>query len=498
EIAGHAELAALLAELRRSAPGTGSPGPAALAVTPPGHQDPPPEEAAPPVVPPGAGPVLAGEDRPGRPEGGVPWSSLRLADLIAAYARLADGEGDEVSVLRRPDGMVLASYPAPPGPAGQFRAGGGMAAALAADGPVDGPSPFDGRPRRYLARHLPGRPVSVVYGRDPSGPRAAWMREALASLALAVATMLVLFWLAALADRRARHQAAARRAEAETVLRHTQRLEALGQIAAGVAHDFRNTVQAVRSGTKLAQKALEAGEPERATRLLDMVAEAAGRGALLTDRMLRMARRGSQPGAVPAAMEPEAALRAAVDLLRRTLPAGYPVRLEVVRDHLPPLVAGEQAELEAALLNLALNARDAMPAGGTIAVRLEGVPPGALPPLGTAAPQAQARISVADSGTGMDPATLARAAEPFFTTKPGSGTGLGLASVRAFAHGAGGMLHLASPGPGRGSTVTLWLPEALPACPGAGARAARTLHRAIPGLAWPRAEAGAVASRALG
>ncbi|WP_149538183.1 ATP-binding protein [Siccirubricoccus phaeus] len=519
QILADAPLAEMLAYLVRSTPGTGNlglaapDGQAALQGNPPGPARPvglagrafllrqrgpaPGPYVSPPMAGPAGGRPFFHYSRPrrdadGRPDGGALWTSFRPADFTAVYARLVGAAGDEVALLRREDGALLASYPSQPAAADAaapptLHAADGLAAALAAAGPVEGPSPFDGRTRRYLVRHLPDHPVSVVYGQNPEGPRALWRREALNSGMIAATAMLLLLWLTAVAQRRARGEAVAlqrgqaeaeRRAEAEAALRQTQRLEALGQIAAGVAHDFRNTVQAVRAGARLARKSLEAGDTRRAAELLEMVATAAGRGALLTDRMLRMARRGAQPRNAPAVLEPEAALRAAVELLRRTLPAGYPVTLEVDRRDLPPRVVGDPAELEAALLNLALNARDAMPRGGPIRVRLEGVPPGAPPPLGFGASQAQARISMADSGIGMDPATLARAAEPFFTTKQGHGTGLGLASVRAFAHGAGGAMQVTSEGPGRGCTILLWLPAA----PGGGGELARVWTAAGLGL----------------
>ena len=126
----------------------------------------------------------------------------------------------------------------------------------------------------------------------------------------------------------------------------------------------------------------------------------------------------------------------------------------------PALVRGTAAELEAALLNFALNARDAMPGGGPLALTLDGAPP---PEDAGLPPGRYARIALRDEGAGMDAATLARVGEAFFTTKPaGQGTGLGLATALAFARAAGGTLRLDSPGPGQGCTVTLWLPEFSP------------------------------------
>ena len=123
---------------------------------------------------------------------------------------------------------------------------------------------------------------------------------------------------------------------------------------------------------------------------------------------------------------------------------------------------GDPAELEAALLNLALNASDAMPSGGEVLISLtaEDVVESEPPHPEGLGPDRYVRITVSDTGIGMDSATLARAAEPFFTTKSGErGTGLGLSTARDFARSAGGALRIESPGPGRGTSVTLWLPS---------------------------------------
>jgi signal transduction histidine kinase len=298
------------------------------------------------------------------------------------------------------------------------------------------------------------------------------MRQVAGLSAVAGATALVLLWLTWRVRDAARREAdalargraeAERRAEVEAALRQNQRLQVLGEVVAGVTHDFRNTVQAVQAGTILARKAMEAGDGPRAARLLGMMADAAGRGAALTERMLRVARRNGGAGARPAACDPAATVAATADLLAGTLAEGHPVSLDIRREGLPARVAGEASDLEAALLNLAFNARDAMPEGGAIAISLAAEPPQpglAGRPAELRCDLPHARITVADSGIGMDAATLARVAEPFFTTKPpGKGTGLGLASVRGFVRSVGGAMLIESPGPGRGARVTLWLPE---------------------------------------
>ena len=240
-------------------------------------------------------------------------------------------------------------------------------------------------------------------------------------------------------------------------LARTRRLEALGQIAGGVAHDFANVLQAVQGGVRLA-----AGRLDRDTaavrHLLELVGDAANRGASITRRLLAFARRGELG---VDRVDPTALLEGLEGVLAHSLGApDLRVRVEA-EPGLPPVLA-DQGELETVLVNLATNARDAMPRGGTFAVAaaVEAVAAGAAPHPAGLRPGRYVRLSAADTGTGMDAETLARAAEPFFTTKPeGKGTGLGLAMAREFAEQAGGGFALASE-PGRGTTVTLWLPDA--------------------------------------
>ena len=257
-----------------------------------------------------------------------------------------------------------------------------------------------------------------------------------------------------------------RRAAAEKTALEGQRLEILGQLAAGVAHDFGNVVHAVEVGALMIEnKATD--EPTRRVAL--WIGEAAKQGRWLTRRMLDFARDSGPDGdRADRVVHPAEAVSAMSRLLSSTLGAGYEVRYLEEPDGLPVLVRGDRGGLEGAIMNLAVNARDAMPDGGVVIIRLaaERVPPGDgdlnwTPVPAELTPGLYARISVSDNGKGMPPDALARASEPFFTTQPrGRGTGLGLASARGFAHGAGGGFHISS-AQGIGTTVTLWLPEAV-------------------------------------
>lgn len=239
--------------------------------------------------------------------------------------------------------------------------------------------------------------------------------------------------------------------ETQARLAVAQRMEALGQLAGGVAHDFNNVLQAVQGGARLIE-----GKPDdagRVRRLAAMIAEAAARGAAVTRRLLAFSRRADLHAEPVDASDLLGGMR---EILAHTLGAGIDVRVQV-SPRVPPLLA-DKGQLETVLVNLASNARDATGGNGTIILSAmtevitegrDGLRAGAY-----------VRLSVADTGAGMDAATLARATEPFFTTKgTGKGTGLGLAMARGFAEQSGGALVIESVLEA-GTTVRIWLPVA--------------------------------------
>jgi signal transduction histidine kinase len=241
--------------------------------------------------------------------------------------------------------------------------------------------------------------------------------------------------------------------ERETALAQlfeAQKLDTIGQLTGSVAHDFNNLLMAVMGSLQLLKKRLP-DEP-RVQRLLDNAILGADRGAALTQRLLAFARRQElkpeviRVGELFANME-ELLKRALGPLVQvhRTFPA-----------ELPPVQA-DANQLELAFLNLAINARDAMPLGGSLAI--EAFAETLEEPDGKLRPGDYVRIRLTDTGMGMDAETLARATEPFFTTKgPGKGTGLGLSMVQGLAAQSGGTLKVSSQ-PGRGTSVELWLPQ---------------------------------------
>ncbi len=318
--------------------------------------------------------------------------------------------------------------------------------------------------RLYAFRATQGYPLAVVYGLSREVIRGAWLRELLVHAVIAWLAAMALLFFTMRARRAARRESVAlaearfeaeRRAEAETRLAHVQRVDALGRIVGGVAHDFNNIVQAMRGGA--ARVAKRADDPEEVRRIAGMIDAAAERGARLIERMLAFARRDQIP---TARFDPTETLTEIGDLLTRTIGSGHRIEIEIEPDL--PAIAGDRAQFETALVNLVLNARDAMPEGGPIRLVAEReTGPGTGRAIEGGEPPARiVAIAVADAGEGMDDATLARAGEPFFTTKPaGEGTGLGLATARAFAEGVGGSLEIASV-PGAGARVTLRIPTA--------------------------------------
>jgi CheY-like chemotaxis protein len=245
----------------------------------------------------------------------------------------------------------------------------------------------------------------------------------------------------------------AERERVEAQLRQSQKVEAIGQLTGGVAHDFNNLLMAVLGNLSLLRKVLPP-DNARIQRLIDGAVQGAQRGAALTQRLLAFARRQDLR---PEPVDLATLVEGMGDLLRRSL--GPRVELTVEAAAGLPKAMADTNQLELALLNLAVNARDAMPEGGRLSIRLDAVAPGEVAGLpGGAA--CYLRLRVADTGTGMDAATLARAVEPFFSTKPvGQGTGLGLSMAHGVARQLGGDLRLSSV-PGQGTTAELLLPAA--------------------------------------
>jgi signal transduction histidine kinase/CheY-like chemotaxis protein len=236
------------------------------------------------------------------------------------------------------------------------------------------------------------------------------------------------------------------RARMEATIRQAQKIEAIGQLTGGIAHDFNNLLMVIAGGLDmLARKPDE----KRYTLLIEGMRHAAQRGAALTRQLLAFSRRQALRPETIDLMKQIGGMQA---LLDRSLRGDIHVELQFAPDlwH----VEADPGELEFAVLNLAVNARDAMPQGGTIIVRAENAPANR-----TGEQHDFVKLSLEDSGVGMSPEVQAHVFEPFFTTKGvGQGSGLGLAQVHGFVVQTGGQVQIESL-PGRGTTVTLFLPR---------------------------------------
>jgi signal transduction histidine kinase len=407
---------------------------------------------------------------------GVVQIAVASAYFSDFWSQVIGGRNDVAIGLLRSDGEVLAHLPAV---GDSWKRAMQEADPFIRDATPDpqgdvarATSTTDGVERIYVYSKVGPYPLVIGYSVTVPSVIAPWRQHLLDFVGVGVLATAALL-LAVLATIQQVHRLMAeqaRRIAVEQAAQKGQRLELLGQLTAGIGHDFANILQAIGVAATLLKRG--AGHPERVRSLADRLAEDVERGSSLTRRMLDLVRQNSgrvegRPGTATALINPAEAIKRVCEMLPRLLGGGYRLRCEVA-DDLPAFMQGDRSELELAVMNLAVNARDAMPIGGEIIVRTASETVGGAlhngaddPPTGLA-PGAYVRISVVDKGVGMSPEVLAQAAELFFTTKPqGRGTGLGLARARGFAERSGGMLSIESK-EGRGTTVTLWLPAAAP------------------------------------
>ncbi|MFP0196868.1 PAS domain-containing protein [Pseudomonas sp. PHC1] len=246
------------------------------------------------------------------------------------------------------------------------------------------------------------------------------------------------------------------RERAEDALRHAQKMEAVGQLTGGIAHDFNNMLTGIIGSLDLMQRYIASGRTDEIGRFTDAAVSSANRAAALTHRLLAFSRRQSLDRKT---LDVNELVRSLEDLIRRT--KGDPIELTLrLADNVWP-VSTDVSQLENALLNLVINARDAMPDGGellieTANVYLDGSDITTLEPVKAGD---YLMLAVSDNGTGMTPSVRSKAFDPFFTTKPiGQGTGLGLSMIYGFAQQSGGHVSLDSL-PGQGTCVRLYLPR---------------------------------------
>ncbi len=393
----------------------------------------------------------------------------RLSALLSAsmtpryfadfYSELAGNDRDVNVALVHADGAVLAGWPHTP-VASDAAGAAPMRTAAGASAGGDALAPAaraEGEARIRAERSVGLYPLRVVAWMDRSAALADWYREMAVLAAFAFPSSLVLIYVAWVALQRTRrslqiHQSleeeTAQRRRIEEALRNAQKLEALGRLAGGVAHDFNNLLMVVNNNLYLQRKR----EPSlAASPQLAAIERAVTAGTKLTRQLLSFSRR--QP-LRPERVRLQDHLSGMLDLLAPALGAAISVDAHVEPDTAP--IEVDVAELELAVLNLAINSRDAMPAGGRLHITAANASAADRPGL----EGSFVVISVSDSGQGIAPEHLERVFEPFFTTKElGHGTGLGLSQVYGFCVRAGGTATLDSR-IGLGTRVRLYFPAA--------------------------------------
>ena len=373
------------------------------------------------------------------------------------YGPLAARTSASFSLIRA-DGAVLARYPLPAVAGIKLDASTGFGQMMAQNpegGRYTTVSGVDRLERRFVVRKLAGFPLYVGSSLETRDIVGGWLRYMAGHLVFGIPATLFLVVLILLAMRRtsALYIEAERRETLEANLRQAQKMEAVGQLTGGVAHDFNNLLTIILGNLQMALRQ----NPEGKTKtLMSNAYQAADRAAELTKRLLAFSR--SQP-LDPHPVDANRLVAGMSDLLDRTL--GETVAVETVRSAGLWLTEADAPQLEAAILNLAINARDAMADGGKVTIEtanafldefycqaVEGVKPGQY-----------VMISVTDTGSGMPQDVIDKAFDPFFTTKPaGAGTGLGLSQVYGFIKQSGGHVRIYSE-IGEGTTVKIYLPR---------------------------------------
>jgi len=368
------------------------------------------------------------------------------------------GDSSASFSLARSDGAILARHPEASGGVTHFERNSGFMLNVTNSpegGIVTSNNSVDGVQRRIAYRKLGYANLYVSDGLETRAILTSWMRLMASHLIFGVPATTFLFILVLLTKRRteAFYAEAERRELAEQALRQSQKMEAVGQLTGGVAHDFNNLLTIIIGNLGIAKRGVVEARAERA---LNNALVGAERAAQLTQRLLAFSRR--QP-LNPRVLDANKLILSISDLLARTL--GEDIELETIGGAGLWTVEVDASELESTLLNLALNARDAMPEGGKLTIETsnayldeeycrqhDGVAPGQY-----------VLIAVTDSGAGMSAETIDRAFEPFFTTKEaGKGTGLGLSQVYGFMKQSAGHVRIYSE-PGEGTTIKLYLPR---------------------------------------
>jgi two-component system, NtrC family, sensor kinase len=396
---------------------------------------------------------------------GVIGSSAFVDYFQNYYATVGDVDDDFAVSLLRNDGEVLARYP-------EFKVGQKLD--LTELRPHAGaghqvrymPSPIDHLDRLYASATIGNFPAYISFSIARGAIIRQWAQDLAIPAGVTVVITAALLMLTVFAFRRAQRESFAiqqlkdvaqslneeiqRRKKAEVSLLQAQKLDALGRITSGIAHDFNNLLMIISGSLSLAKKQ-EAGPVMR--RLLNACEQATERGAALIRQLLAFSRGQTLR---PVAIDVRRVLEDGQAWIGRIVTEA--VQIDIACDDAVWPIFVDSSQFESALLNLVVNARDAMPNGGRLAIRVQNVtfaePQGAKPLLGD-----YVAIEISDSGSGISEEVLGKVFEPFFTTKGiGKGTGLGLSQIHGFIQQSGGDIAIASE-VGKGTTVTLYLPR---------------------------------------
>ena len=399
---------------------------------------------------------------------GVLEVSVLPSDFYRFYTRLVYGEGLQYAMIRD-DGVFLVRYPVPdkipPPPLGPSTGFRRTIAANRDGGFYITTSPVDHIERKFGIRRLAETPLYFSAGITTSALHQQWLEEMFPYVFFGVPGSIFLFitLMYVLSGTRLLHAEMSRREAAEGALRQAQRLDAIGQLTGGVAHDFNNLLTIIIGNLESAQRQIASLSDAAKDRLTQAVSRAmlgAQRAATLTRRLLAFSR---QQPLNPKPLNLNKLLIGLPDLLKGGLSEAIAVEIVGAGGLWP--VEADATELETAILNLAVNARDAMPDGGKLTIEaanfyLDDEYCRLHPDV---RPGQYVQISVSDTGSGMDTEVLARAFEPFFTTKDaGQGTGLGLSQVYGFVKQTGGHVKIYSELV-EGTTVKIYLPRLLTA-----------------------------------
>ena len=397
---------------------------------------------------------------------GLIFVTTKVSDFVGYYRSIIDPQ-DYIVTLARADGAVLAHSPGQDwigrvlSPASRFRH---QIAERPEAGSYDAASDIDGVNRLFAYRKLSEYPVYVIIGLNRSAIIAGWSRLVGSHLMFGLPATLCLVLLAIIALRQsvaADRAAATMRAEvnrreiAEASLRQVQKMEVVGQLTGGVAHDFNNLLTAIGGNLDLILR--RSDDSGRVRRLAEAALQATQRGERITQQLLVFSRRQVLR---PETLNLNRVLVEFEALMTHAVSEKIDLQLQLDAALDPSRI--DRAQFEAALLNLMVNARDALPTGGRVVIETRNVllDQAYADQNPDARPGAYVLVSVSDNGVGIDPSILPHVFEPFFTTKDvGRGSGLGLSQVYGFAEQSGGHVKIYSE-VGIGTTVKLYLPKA--------------------------------------